>query len=113
MCDDILRQAVEGISEIITTPGIINVDFADVRAIMQDAGSALMGVGLASGEERAIEAARQAVESPLLDLSIEGAKGVLFTITGSPTFIWKLAKSISKALELISSVVTSPFTLTS
>lgn len=81
--DDILRQGVQGISEIITVPGLINVDFADVKAIMSDAGSALMGIGSASGEDRAVEAARQAIDSPLLDLSIDGAQGILFTITGS------------------------------
>jgi len=82
MCDDILRQAVEGISDIIVTPGIINVDFADVRAIMENAGSALMGIGSASGEKRAEEAAKAAINSPLLDISIHGAKGVLFAIAG-------------------------------
>ncbi len=82
MCDEILRQAVEGISDLITMPGIINLDFADVRAIMQNAGSALMGIGVASGENRAEEAAKMAVNSPLLDLSIEGAKGVLFAVSG-------------------------------
>ncbi|HBV58312.1 MAG TPA: cell division protein FtsZ [Candidatus Magasanikbacteria bacterium] len=81
--DDVLRQGVQGMSEVITTPGLINVDFADVRAIMRDTGSALMGIGRASGENRAVEAAKAAIASPLLDLSIEGAKGILFTITGS------------------------------
>lgn len=82
MCDEILRQGVQGIAEIITVPGLINVDFADVKAIMQSTGSALMGVGRGSGENRAIDAARLATTSPLLELSIEGAKGILFTITG-------------------------------
>lgn len=82
MCDDILRQAVEGISDLITTPGIINVDFADIRAVMENAGSALMGIGMASGEKRAEEAARAAINSPLLEISINGAKGVLFAIAG-------------------------------
>ena len=82
MCDDILKQAVEGISDLITTPGIINVDFADIRAIMSDAGSALMGIGIASGENRAENAARLAINSPLLEVSIHGAKGVLFAISG-------------------------------
>jgi cell division protein FtsZ len=81
--DDVLRQGVQGISDLITVPGIVNVDFADVKAIMQDAGSALMGIGRASGENRATEAARQAINSPLLEVSIEGAKGVLFNVTGS------------------------------
>lgn len=82
MSDEILRVAVEGISDLITKPGIINVDFADVRSIMENAGSALMGVGMASGENRAVEAALGAINSPLLDVSIEGAKGVLFAIAG-------------------------------
>ncbi len=82
MCDDILKQAVEGISDLITTTGIINVDFADVRTIMQNAGSALMGIGIAIGEKRAENAARAAINSPLLDVSIHGAKGVLFSVAG-------------------------------
>lgn len=82
MCDDVLRQAVEGISDLITIPGIINVDFADVRAIMENAGSALMGIGFAQGEKRAEVAARIAINSPLLDISMDGAKGVLFAIAG-------------------------------
>lgn len=81
--DDVLRQGVQGISEIITLPGLINVDFADVKAIMQNAGSALMGIGSATGENRAVEAAKMAIASPLLELSIDGAKGILFTVTGS------------------------------
>lgn len=81
--DDVLRQGVQGISEIITLPGLINVDFADVKAIMQNAGSALMGIGSASGENRAVDAAKMAIASPLLELSIDGAKGILFTVTGS------------------------------
>jgi len=80
--DDVLRQGVQGISELITIPGLINVDFADVKAIMENAGSALMGIGRASGENRAVEAAKQAIASPLLELSVDGAKGILFTITG-------------------------------
>src|SRR3989338_5600376 len=82
MCDDVLKQAVEGISDLITNPGIINVDFADIRAVMENAGSALMGIGVASGENRAAAAAKAAVSSPLLELSINGAKGVLFAIAG-------------------------------
>ena len=74
MADDILRQAVQGISDIITVPGLINLDFADVRTIMKDAGSALMGIGRASGENRALEAARQAIDSPLLEINITGAQ---------------------------------------
>ncbi len=82
ICDDILKQAVEGISDLITMPGIINVDFADIRSVMENAGSALMGVGQSSGEKRAEEAARAAINSPLLEVSITGAKGVLFAIAG-------------------------------
>ena len=81
--DDVLRQGVQGISDIITVPGLINLDFADVRAIMKDAGSALMGIGRASGENRAIEAAHQAIASPLLEVDIAGAQGILFNVTGS------------------------------
>lgn len=83
--DEVLRQGVQGISDLITVPGLINVDFADVKSIMEDAGSALMGIGTASGENRATEAARAAVESPLLEVSIDGARGILFTITGGPS----------------------------
>jgi cell division protein FtsZ len=81
--DDVLRQGVQGISDLITKPGIVNVDFADVRAIMADSGSALMGIGIASGDNRATEAAKAAINSPLLEISIDGAKGVLFNISGS------------------------------
>jgi len=82
--DDILRQGVQGISELITMPGLVNVDFADVRAIMQDTGSALMGIGEASGENRGVAAAKMAISSPLLDVSIDGARGILFIIVGGP-----------------------------
>ena len=82
MADDILRQGVQGITDLITVPGIVNLDFADVRAIMTEAGSALMGIGVASGESRAAEAAHAAVSSPLLESSIEGATGILLNITG-------------------------------
>src|SRR5450759_4977319 len=81
--DDVLRQGVQGISDIITVPGLINLDFADVKAIMHDAGSALMGIGRASGESRALEAAKQAIASPLLEVNITGAQGILFNIAGS------------------------------
>lgn len=80
--DDVLRQGVQGISDIITIPGLVNVDFADVRAVMADAGSALLGIGIASGKSRAREAAVAAIASPLLESSIDGAKGVVFNITG-------------------------------
>ncbi len=82
MADDILRQGVQGITDLITEPGLVNLDFADVRTIMRDAGSALMGIGRASGENRAAEAARIAVSSPLLEASIEGATGILLNVTG-------------------------------
>lgn len=81
--DEVLKQGVQGISEVITVPGLVNVDFADVKAIMNQAGSALMGIGSASGENRARDAAKAAIDSPLLELSINGATGVLFTIAGS------------------------------
>src|SRR5947209_568803 len=84
MADDILRQGVQGITDLITVPGLVNLDFADVRTIMRDAGSALMGIGEASGENRAAEAARAAVSSPLLETSIEGATGIILNITGGP-----------------------------
>ena len=84
LADSILSQGVQGISDIIVMPGLINVDFADVKAIMSNAGSTLMGVGTASGENRAATSARAAIASPLLDSSIEGARGVLFNITGGP-----------------------------
>jgi cell division protein FtsZ len=84
MVDDILRQGVQGITDLITVPGLINLDFADVRTIMRDAGSALMGIGVARGETRAVEAARTAISSPLLETSLEGATGILINITGGP-----------------------------
>jgi cell division protein FtsZ len=82
--DKVLMQGVQAISDIITVPGLINVDFADVKAVMQAAGSALMGVGRATGEGRAVEAARSAINSPLLETTIDGASGVIFTVTGGP-----------------------------
>lgn len=101
--DDVLRQGVQGISDLITLHGIINVDFADVRTIMADAGSALMGIGRGSGDNRAIEAAKAAIDSPLLELSIEGAKGILFNITGGPDLgmyeIDEAAKVITEAAD--------------
>ena len=103
MCDDILKQAVEGISDLITMPGIINTDFADIRAVMADAGSALMGIGVAGGENRAIEAAKLAISSPLLELSIAGAKGVLFSIAGGDDLtmfeIQDAAKLITESID--------------
>ena len=82
MADEVLLQGVQGITELITTPGLINVDFADVKTVMQDAGSAVMGIGMAEGEERAVKAATRAVESPLLETSMEGSRGVLLSISG-------------------------------
>jgi cell division protein FtsZ len=81
--DDVLRQGVQGISDLITKPGVVNVDFADVRAIMNNSGSALMGIGIGTGENRAADAAKAAINSPLLELSIDGARGVLFNVSGS------------------------------
>ena len=82
ICDNVLKQAVEGISDLITTPGTINIDFADIKAVIENAGPALMGVGSSSGEKRAAEAAKMAINSPLLEISMNGAKGVLFSIAG-------------------------------
>lgn len=107
--DDILKQAVQGIAELITMPGVINVDFADVKAIMKDAGSALMGIGHATGDSRAIEAAKMAINSPLLDVSIEGAKGVLFCISGGADLgmyeINEAAKVITDAIDKDAKVI--------
>ncbi|MDQ3148373.1 MAG: cell division protein FtsZ [Chloroflexota bacterium] len=80
--DDVLRQGVQGISDLITVPGLINLDFADVKTIMRDAGSSMMGIGIATGENRAVDAARAAVMSPLLEVNIQGARGILFNVTG-------------------------------
>lgn len=103
LCDEVLKQAVEGISELITTPGMINVDFADIKAIMYDAGSALMGIGVAAGEGRSEKAAISAINSPLLDLSISGAKGVLFAISGGDDLtiheISEAAKVITESID--------------
>ncbi|MDO8522795.1 MAG: cell division protein FtsZ [bacterium] len=103
MCDEVLRHAVEGISDLITMPGVINVDFADVKSIMQNAGSALMGIGHAEGESRAEEAAKTAISSPLLDVSINGAKGVLFAIAGGADMtMWEIqnaAKVITESID--------------
>lgn len=113
MCDDILKQAVQGISDLITMPGIINVDFADVKAILQNAGSALMGIGSAQGEKRAEEAARQAINSPLLNVSIEGARGVLFAISGGPDMtMWEIqeaAKVITESIDPNAKVIFGAF----
>src|SRR5438874_4563441 len=100
MADDILRQGVQGITDLITVPGLINLDFADVRTIMRDAGSALMGIGVASGENRAAEAARAAISSPLLEATVEGATGILLNITGGPDMG---LFEVNEAAEIISS----------
>ncbi|MDP3794360.1 MAG: cell division protein FtsZ [bacterium] len=103
MCDEVLRQGVQGISDLIMIPGLVNVDFADVKAIMQEAGSALMGVGIAQGEDRAVQAAKSAINSPLLDISIDGAKGVLFNVSGGPdltmTEINEAARIITESID--------------
>ncbi len=104
IADDVLRQGVQGISELITEHGLINLDFADVKAIMSSAGSALMGIGRASGEDRAAQAAQQAIESPLIEVSIDGAKGVLFNVTGG--YDMSMAE-IQEAAEIITGAVSS------
>jgi cell division protein FtsZ len=98
MSDEILRVAVEGISDLITKTGIINVDFADIRSVMENAGSALMGVGIASGDNRAVEAAKSAINSPLLDISIDGAKGVLFVIAGGDDMTMNETQEAAKVI---------------
>ncbi|MFA6552524.1 MAG: cell division protein FtsZ [Candidatus Paceibacterota bacterium] len=109
MCDDVLKQAVEGVSDLITIPGIINIDFADIRSIMENAGSALMGIGVASGEKRAEEAAKAAINSPLLEVSIHGAKGVLFSIAGGDDLtmleIQDAAKVITESIDANAKVI--------
>src|SRR4029077_2210254 len=100
--DDILRQGIQGISDLITQPGLINLDFADVRRVMTDAGSALMGIGTGTGEHRASDAAHKAISSPLLEATIEGARGVIFNIYGGPDLSMFEA---NEAAELISKAV--------
>ncbi|NMB41850.1 MAG: cell division protein FtsZ [Firmicutes bacterium] len=103
IADDVLRQGVQGISDLIAVPGLINLDFADVRAIMRETGTALMGVGVSSGEGSAVEAAKAAIFSPLLETSIEGARGVLINITGSSDLslfeIHEAAETVSEAAD--------------
>jgi cell division protein FtsZ len=107
--DDVLRSAVQGIAELIALPGIVNVDFADVRAIMKDAGQALVGVGVASGQDRAVAAANQVVNSPLLEISVEGARGILFGIASNRdlkmTEINDVAKVISGAVDPAAKII--------
>ena len=107
--DDVLRQGVQGISDIITVPGLINLDFADVKAIMHDAGSALMGIGRGTGDNRALEAAKQAIASPLLEISITGAQGILFNITGSSSLtlfeVTEAAEEIRAAADAEANII--------
>ncbi len=112
MSDEILRQAVEGISELITTQGVINIDFADIKSVMQDAGSAFMGIGIANGENRAEEAAYEAINSPLLDVAISGAKGVLFAISGGDDLtmheIHQIAKIVTDSVDPEAKIIFGP-----
>ena len=109
MADDVLRQGVQGITDLITVPGLVNLDFADVRTIMREAGSALMGIGVASGDNRAAEAARSAVSSPLLESSIEGATGILLNITGGPDIglfeVNEAAEVVTSAADVNANVI--------
>jgi cell division protein FtsZ len=112
MSDEILRQAVEGISELITTQGVINIDFADIKSVMQDAGSAFMGIGIANGENRADEAAYEAINSPLLDVAISGAKGVLFAISGGDDLtmheVHQIAKIVTDSVDPEAKIIFGP-----
>jgi cell division protein FtsZ len=100
VADDVLRQGVQGISDLITLPGLINLDFADVRTIMSDAGSALLGIGMGTGEKRALEAAEQAVSSPLLETSVEGARAILLSITGGRDLsLWEVNEAARAVQE--------------
>src|SRR5246500_4078723 len=107
--DDVVRQGVQGITDLITVPGLVNLDFADVRTIMREAGSALMGIGVASGDNRAAEAARSAVSSPLLESSIEGATGILLNITGGPNIglfeVNEAAEVVTSAADVHANVI--------
>jgi cell division protein FtsZ len=109
LCDEILRQAVEGVSDIIRTPGDVNTDFNDIKAIMEGAGPALMGIGIAEGDERAKNAAKQAVNSPLLDVSIAGAKGILFVVAGSDDLgimeVQEAARIINESVDKSAKVI--------
>jgi cell division protein FtsZ len=103
IADDVLRQGVQGICDLITMPGLINVDFADVRTVMRDAGSALMGIGFATGENRAREAAERALRSPLIDAEITGARGILLSIAGGDDLS---LVEVTEAAEVVRSVAT-------
>ena len=109
VADDVLRQGVQGISDLVTLPGLINLDFADVRTIMTDAGQALLGIGMATGERRAIEAAEQAVASPLLETSVEGARSILLSITGGRDLsLWEVneaARAVSEAAHPSANII--------
>jgi cell division protein FtsZ len=109
VADDVLRQGVQGISDLVTLPGLINLDFADVRTIMTDAGQALLGIGMAAGERRAIEAAEQAVASPLLETSVEGARSILLSITGGRDLsLWEVneaARAVSEAAHPSANII--------
>ena len=109
VADDVLRQGVQGISDLVTLPGLINLDFADVRTIMTDAGHALLGIGMAAGERRAIEAAEQAVSSPLLETSVEGARSILLSITGGRDLsLWEVneaARAVSEAAHPSANII--------
>jgi cell division protein FtsZ len=113
MCDEVLKQAVEGISDLITLPGIINIDFADVKAVMKNAGSAIMGIGIAQGEKRAEEAAKIAISSPLLESTIDGAKGVLFAVSGGEDMtmmeIQEAAKAITENVDEYAKIIFGAF----
>ena len=102
--DDVLRQGIQGISDLITQPGLINLDFADVKTILTDAGSAMMGIGEGTGEHRAADAAQKAIASPLLETTIEGARGVIFNITGGPDLAMY---EVNEAAEMIARAVDS------
>jgi cell division protein FtsZ len=109
VADDVLRQGVQGISDLVTLPGLINLDFADVRTIMTDAGQALLGIGMATGERRAVEAAEQAVASPLLETSVEGARSILLSITGGRDLsLWEVneaARAVSEAAHPSANII--------
>jgi len=109
LADDVLRQGIQGISELITVPGLINLDFADVRTIMAEGGSALMAIGRGSGDTRAVDAAKSAIASQLLDVSIEGAKGILFNVRGSPDLtlfeVNEAAEIIAKAADADANII--------
>ncbi|MHB1537389.1 MAG: cell division protein FtsZ [Solirubrobacteraceae bacterium] len=109
VADDVLRQGVQGISDLVTLPGLINLDFADVRTIMSDAGNALLGIGMGVGENRAVDAAMQAVASPLLETSMEGARSILLSITGGADLsLWEVneaAKAVSEAAHVDANII--------